>query len=175
MTSVGAARWPGVALLGLAGLLLAVGVASIWSGASRHAGREDTAAAATAAAAAFVRAYGTYDAPVRAEYVESLAVLAGGPLRAAIGAAVLDEEALRHHRHAETQVESSTVTALSADTATVAVTALQRRRWSDPSLGQTQHEQVRQVVICRLVRVDGQWLVVELRLQSEEAVDARRR
>ena len=175
MTPVGKARWPGFALLGLAGLLFAAGVASIWSGASRHAGRENAAATATAAASTFVRAYGTYDAPVRAEYIESLAALAGGPLREAIEAAALDEEALRHQRRAATQVQSSAVTALSDDTATVAVTALQRRRWSDPSLGQSQHEQLRQVVICRLVRVDGQWLVVELRLQSEEAVDARRR
>lgn len=175
MTPGGAPRWPGIALLGLAALLLAIGVASIWSGATRQAARADAESAARDAASAFVHAYGNYDAPVGAEYVELLAVLAAGRLRDAIRVSAVDERALHGRRQAETRVESSTVLALTAEAAMVAVTALQQRRWSDSSLGRTQHEQVRQVVICRLARVDGRWLVVELRLQSEEAVDAHRR
>ncbi|MPZ99106.1 MAG: hypothetical protein GEU80_07155 [Dehalococcoidia bacterium] len=161
-------RGAGYALLGLAGLLLAIAIASGWNGASRLVSREDDTDAVAAAASAFVSAYGTFDFRDQVTYTTRLATLTTGTLREAIGAAALDPAATPQQRSITTAVETVSVTALSKQEATVVVTALQERRWVDPTLRQSLHEQVRQRVICRLVVADGRWLVAELRLQSEQ-------
>ena len=56
-----AGRGAGYALLGLAAVLVLAAGASAWSGASRLSARGDDLASAEEAAAAFVRAYATFD------------------------------------------------------------------------------------------------------------------
>lgn len=163
-------RGAGYALLGLAAVLFAIAVASGWSGASRLTGRADETRAVEAAAIAFVTAYGTFDYRDQETYTAQLAPLATGVLREAITAAALSPEASRQQRSLSTRIEAASVTALSGPDATVAVTARQERRWVDPALSQSLHEEAMQRVVCRLVREDGRWLVAELRLQSEEPV-----
>jgi len=160
----------GAALLGGGALLLVLAVVSGWSGAQRIGARSDETRAVAAAAEAFVEAYGTFNHRDPGAYRDRLAAVTGGALREAVARAAIDPDAARLRRAITTHVESVSVTALSAADATATVTAVQTRRWSDPALGTTQQQVVRQRVTCRLVREDGRWLVVELHVQSEEPV-----
>ena len=63
-------RFIGLALFGLATLLLAIGVGSVCRGATRLTERGDATAAVEAAARRFVLASGTYDATRNAERVK---------------------------------------------------------------------------------------------------------
>lgn len=163
-------RAAGYALLGCGGLLLVLAVLSGWSGAQRIGNREHDTRAVEAAAAAFVTAYGSFDHRDPDAYTARLVALTAGPLRDALARAAVDPDADRLQRGIATNVESVSVTALSATAATASVTAVQKRRWRDPALGMAQQHVIRQHVTCRLVREDGRWLVVELRVQSEEPV-----
>lgn len=163
-----AGRAGGYVLLGLAGLLFAIAVLSGWSGAQRLVGREDDTGAVEHAAAAFVTAYGTFDHREQYEYTARLVALTSGPLHEALAQATVAPDAARLQRAIATRVESVSLTALSDGDATASVTAVQERRWVDPVLDTSHSEVVTQRVTCRLVRGDGRWLVVELRLQSEE-------
>lgn len=163
-------RAAGYALLGCSALLLVIAVLSGWSGAQRIGSREHETRAVEAAAAAFVTAYGSFDHHDPNAYATGLVPLTAGPLHDALAQASVDPDAARLQRGIATNVESVSVTALSATAATASVTAVQERRWSDPTLGTAQQQVIRQHVTCRLVQEDGRWLVVELRVQSEEPV-----
>ena len=163
-------RAAGYALLGCGGLLLVLAVLSVWSGAQRIGSREHDTRAVASAATAFVTAYGTFDHSDPDAYTAHLVALTAGALRDALARAAVSPDAARLQRVIATEVESVSVTALSAAAATASVTAVQERRWSDPALGTAQQQVIRQRVTCRLVQEDGRWLVVELRVQSEEPV-----
>lgn len=163
-------RAAGYLLLGLAGVLFVVAVFSGWSGAQRIGSREDDGHGVSETAAAFVTAYGTFDHRDQDAYTDRLVALTSGPMRDALAKAAVDPDAASMERAITTQIESVSVTALSDRDATASVTAVQTRRWIDPVLGTSLTEDIKQLVICRLVREDGRWLVAELRLQSEEPV-----
>ena len=167
-----AGRGAAYALLGLAALLMAIAVSSGWSGASRLAGRGDDRAAARAAAAAFVTAYGGFDYRDAEAYTTRLAEFSGGELRVALAGAAVDPVAVAQRRTSSAAVQSVAVTALSGAAATATVRSLQERTWRDPASGRAVQEQVTQHVSCRLVRADGRWLVAELLLLGETPVGA---
>lgn len=162
------ARGAVYALFGLAGLLLAVAVASGWHGASRLMGHEDQTTAVRTVAAAFVVAAGTYDFADAGSYTHRLEPLAVGGLRDALAPAVLDPTVRTQRRSVATEVESASVTSLSDEAAVAIVTAVQARHWFDAAVGRDTEQHVRQRTSCRLVREDGRWLVAEIRLLSEE-------
>ena len=168
-----AGRGAAVAVLGLAGLLLAIAVTSAWSGATRLGSRADEREAVELAAAGFVVAYGTFDYRDPGGYTTRLVGLTTGELRRAIAAAAIDPAAAVQQRSIGAAVEQVTVTALAGDVAVATVEATQHRRWIDPASGQLVEEQVRQRVSCRLVREDGRWLVIELLLLSQQSGIAR--
>jgi hypothetical protein len=163
-------RATGYALLAFAGLLLVLAVMSGWSGAQRIGSREDDTRAVESAAAAFVTAYGTFDHRDPDAYATRLIALTTGAMRDALAEAAVDPDAARLRRAITTRIESVSLTALSRADATALVTAVQERRWVDPVLGTALGEDIQQRVTCRLVQEDGRWLVVELRVQSEEPV-----
>ena len=163
-------RAAGYALLGCGALLLVLAVLSGWSGAQRIGSREHDTRAVEDAATAFVTAYGSFDHRDPDAYTARLVALTGGALRDALARASVAPDAAPRQRVIATRVESVSVTALSATAATASVTAVQERRWRDPALGTAQQQVIRQHVTCRLVQEDGRWLVVELRVQSEEPV-----
>lgn len=158
------------ALLGCGALLLVLAVLNGWRGAQGIGSREHDTRAVEAAAAAFVTAYGSFDHRDPDAYTVRLVALTAGALREAVARAAVDPDAARLQRGIATDIESVSVTALSATAATAAVTAVQERRWQDPALGTAQQQVIRQHVTCRLVQEDGHWLVAELRVQSEEPV-----
>jgi len=164
---VSGGRVTGYALLGVAGLLFVVAAFSGWRGAQGIAGREDDTRSVEAAARKFVLAYGTFDYREPNTYAARLSGLATGALREVLSEAAIAPDARTMQRRISTHIEAISVTALSETQATTAVTAVQERRWSDPVIGTALSEAVRQRVTCRLVREDGRWLVVELRMQSE--------
>ena len=168
-------RGPALAVLGLAGLLLVIALASGWSGASRLAGRGDDTAAIEAAAAAFVEAYGTFDFRTPHEYMPRLAETTAGELRGAIAASSIEPVAIEQQRSMTAAIESVSVTSLAADTATVSVTTVQHRRWIDAASGRAVEQFVEQRVSSQLVREDGRWLVAEFRLLSEQPVVSRKK
>lgn len=161
-------RVAGYALLGLAGLLFVVAVFSGWRGAQGILGREDDTRVVETAAREFVLAYGTFNHREPDAYAARLTTLTTGALREALAEAVIAPDARAMQRRISTHIEAVSVTALSETEATTAVTAVQERRWSDPVIGTAMSESMRQRVTCRLVREDRRWLVVELRLLSEE-------
>lgn len=163
-----AGRGPALAVLGLAGLLLAIAVASAWSGAARLGDRADETEAVEEAAAGFVVAYGTFDFRDPDRYTTRLIGLTTGEFRRAIAAAEIDPAAAQQRRSMSAEVESVAVTALSGGVAAATVEATQLRRSVDAASGRLAEENVRQRVSCRLVREHGRWLVSELRLLSEE-------
>ncbi len=174
-------RGPGYALFALAALLLAVAVASAWSGASRLTGRGEDgaaraaadAAAVEAAASAFVAAYGGFDYRDPHGYTARLAALSGGELRSALAGAAVDAAATSGRRRSRASVQSVSVTALSASAAEATVRSLQQRSWLDPASGRAAGEAVTQQVRLRLVREGGRWLVTEVVLLGEEPAGAQ--
>ena len=161
-------RFIGLALFGLATLLLAIGVGSVCRGATRLTERGDATAAVEAAARRFVLASGTYDATRNAAYPQRLAALSTGDLRRALAAASVDAQSVQMQRRLTTHIETTDVTSFEAGRATVAVTVVQERRWIDPGSGTEQDERVRQRLRCQLVRQDGQWLVSAIELEAVE-------
>ena len=163
-----AGRGAAIAVLGLAGLLLAVAATSAWSGATRLGDRADERAAVERAAASFVVATGSFDYRDPGSYTTRLVGLTSGELRRAIASADVDPVAAAQQRSMSAAVESVTVTALAGGVAAATVEATQRRRWIDPANGQLNEEHIRQRVSCQLVREDGRWLVSELLLRSSQ-------
>jgi hypothetical protein len=103
---VSAGRGPAYALLGLAGLLIAIAVSSGWSGAARLAGRGNDTSAVEDAAAAFVTAYGTFDFRDADGYTARLIELTDGDLGDAIARAAVDPNAVAQQRTTTARVES---------------------------------------------------------------------
>jgi len=161
-----ASRTPGLVLIALAAVLVAFAVAGVCGGVSQLTSRDGEAQAAESAARAFVLALGTFDYRAPHQYSTSLAPLTTGPLRDALAGASVDPGASSAQRTMTARVESASVTSLTGDRATVAVTATQVRRWVDPSLAYPLHESVTQFVLCQLVREDGRWLVTGLEPQA---------
>jgi len=161
-------RGPAYALLGLAGLLLAIAVSSGWSGATRLADREDDRGAAEAAAAAFVTAYGTFDFRDPDGYTTRLVELTAGELRTAIAGAAVDPAAVTQQRASAVRIESVSVTALSDVAATASVRATHERSRLDPASGGLIEEHVTQHVSLRLIREGERWLVAELLVLGEQ-------
>ena len=155
-------------LVGLAGLLIVIAAFSGWQGATRLANRGDDTADAEAAARAFVEAYGSFDYREPEAYRARLLRMTTGVVQAAFRDSGTDPVALGQRRTSRTTVVSSSVSALSDDAAAVSVTAEQMRQGTDPESGEPIEEHVLQRINCRLARQDGQWLVAEFRLQSEE-------
>jgi len=166
-------RGPAYALLGLAGLLVAIAVSSGWSGATRLADREDERAAVEAAASAFVTAYGTFDFRDSSGYTARLVALAAGELHDAIVEAHVDPAAIEEQRASAVRIESVSVTALSDIAATATVRATHERTRLDQFSGRLIDERVTQHVSLRLVRKDGRWLAVELLVLGEQPADAQ--
>ena len=167
-------RAAAVCLLGLAALLVAAGVSSAWSGASRIAGRPDDAGGERAAAAAadFVAGYGTFDYRDPEGYTARLAALTTGELHRAIAAAGIDGEAAGRLHSIAAAVESSEVVATSGEAAEAVVVAVQSRRWAGAPGGPSALDHVRQRVSVRLVREEGRWLVSGMRLLWEQPATA---
>lgn len=160
------ARRAGYALCGLACVLIVIAAISTWRGVSRLTASESKATTISAAAATFVTRAGT-SAPQDADgYARRLAPLAGGALLDALTQARVDPVVLELRRTVTTRVESVAITSHADDRAVATVRALQSRRWVD-GRGRVLSEQVRQHTSCRLTRVDGRWLVVEVRLLAE--------
>jgi len=160
-------RRAGYALLGFAAVLFVVAAFGGWRGAERITAREDQTRAVEQAAADFVRAYGTFDHASPDTYTARLVDLTGGALRDALAASAVDPDAASLQREIATRIETASATSLSPTGATAVVTAIQERRWRDPALGEARTEAVRQRITCRLVREEGRWLVVEMRLEAE--------
>jgi hypothetical protein len=163
-----AGRGAAIAVLGLAGLLLAIAVTSAWSGATRLGDSADEREAVELAAAGFVVATGSFDYRDPESYTTRLVGLTSGELRRSVAAAAIDPVATSQQRSLSAVVESVTVTALAGGVAAATVEATQTRRWIDSASGQLNEEHVKQRVSCRLVREDGRWLVTELLLLSQQ-------
>jgi hypothetical protein len=157
-----------VALAGLAGLLLVVAIMSGWQGTTRLTNRGDDTRAVEQAARAFVEAYGTFDFRDPESYRQRLLDLSTGSVRDAVAGSQVDPVATSQQQTLTTRVVDIQVSALSDREATVSVTAEQLRRNVDPASGRLIEERVAQRVACRLAQEEGQWLVAEFRLLSEE-------
>ncbi|MEZ4503149.1 MAG: hypothetical protein R3C39_11030 [Dehalococcoidia bacterium] len=168
-----AGRGPAYALLGLAGLLVAIAISSGWSGATRLADREDERGEVEASAAAFVTAYGTFDFRDPDGYSARLVDLTTGELRTAIAEADIDPAAVAQQRASTARIESVSVTALSDVAATATVRATHERSWRDPASGRLVEERVTQHVSLRLVREGERWPVAELLVLGEQPADAQ--
>jgi hypothetical protein len=157
-----------VILGGLAATLLVIAIVSGWQGANRLRDQGDGVSEVEEAARLFVEAYGTFDFREPAAYRERLLSLSTGDVHAAIAASQVDPSALGQQQTMTTGTVSIQVTAYSDTEATVSATTEQIRRAVDPATGQLREQRLRQHVTCRLLRIDGRWLVAEFRLRSEE-------
>ena len=164
-----AGRVASCALLGLAALLLVAACCSAWSGASRLAAREGDGASASAAAAAFVRAHGSFDHRRAELYAPRLAALATGELQRALASARVDPAAVSGRLVGAALVESAELTSLRGDTAVVAVRVRQERTRVDPGSGAELREDITRHASLRLVRSGGRWLVAEMELIGDHA------
>jgi len=161
-------RGAAVLVVGFAGLLLALAGVSAWQGTSRLRDRGGDRGQVEAAARAFVKAYGSFDSRDPTGYREHLLALSTGSIRDALTVAEVDPVALARSRTVRTWVVSVEVTALAGGQATASLVTEQERTEVDPASGHPRAELVRQRVTCRLIRVDGRWLVAEVRLLGEE-------
>ena len=166
-------RGAAYALLGFAGLLLALAVASGLSGATRLADRGEESEAAAASASQFVIAYGNFDYRTADAYLVGLASLTAGELNEDVLLADVDPEAIAQQRTTTALIDSVTVTALSERIASATVRSTHRRSWVDPASGQGVDEHVTQHVSVGLVREGERWLVAELFVLGEEPVGAQ--
>ncbi len=156
------------ALGGLASLLLVLAAVSGWQGSNRLAGGSDDSAAVEKACRLFVQAYGSFDFRDANSYRDRLRTLTTGALRAAVTSSQIDTAAIAGLHTVSTRIVGAQATALSAEAATVSVTAEQSRRRVGVGSGQLIEEEVIQRVACRLVQEAGSWLVAEFRLESEQ-------
>ncbi|MGE3601555.1 MAG: hypothetical protein AB7N70_39120 [Dehalococcoidia bacterium] len=157
-----------VILAGLAATLLVIAIVSGWQGANRLRGKGEDMSKVEEAARLFVEAYGTFDFREPAAYRERLLSLSTGDVHAAIAASQVDPTALGQQQTMATETVTVQVTAFSDTEATVSATTEQTRRAVGATTGQLREQRLRQHVTCRLLRIDGRWLVAEFRLRSEE-------
>jgi hypothetical protein len=152
----------------LATTLLVIAIVSGWQGANRLRGQGEGRSEVEAAARLFVEAYGSFDFREPAAYKARLLELSTGDVYAAIAASQVDPTALGQQQTIGTEAVTIQVTAFSDTEATVSATTEQTRRAVDITTGQLRVQRLRQHVTCRLLRIDGRWLVAEFRLRSEE-------
>ncbi len=157
-----------VILGGLAATLLVIAIVSGCQGANRLRGQGEGMSEVEEAARLFVEAYGTFDFREPAAYRDRLLSLSTGDVHAAIAASQVDPSALGQQQTMTTGTVSIQVSAYSDSEATVSATTEQTRRAVDATTGQLLEQRLRQHVTCRLLRIDGRWLVAEFRLRSEE-------
>ncbi|MBN9492131.1 nuclear transport factor 2 family protein [bacterium] len=169
------ARGVMVAVGGLAGLLLVISLFSGWQGASRLRGQGDDMSEVENAARSFVEAYGSFDFREPDAYRDRLLGLSTGVVHEAIATSQVDPTALGQQHTISTESVSVDVTAFSGDAATASATSEQTRRAIDPATGQLREQRLRQHIACRLIRVDGRWLVAEFRLTSQEPIESNGR
>lgn len=156
---------------GLAGTLLVIAIVSGWQGANRLRGQDAGMGEAKEAARLFVESYGTFDFREANSYRARLLSLSTGDVHNAIATSQVDPTALGQQQTMTTKSVTVQVTAYTETEATVSATTEQVRRAVDPTTGQLREQQLRQHVTCRLVHVDGRWLVAEFRLRSEEPLN----
>ena len=156
---------------GLAATLLVIAIVSGWQGANRLRGQGEGMAAVEDAARLFVEAYGTFDFREPDAYRKRLLSLSTGDVHAAVAGSQVDPTALGQQQTMTTSTVSIQVTAYSDSEATVAATTEQTRRAVDATTGQLREQRLRQHVTCRLIRIQGRWLVAEFRLRSEEPLE----
>lgn len=161
-----------VILGGLAATLLVIAIVSGWQGANRLRGQGEGMSEVEEAARLFVEAYGTFDFREPNAYRERLLNLSTGDVHAAVAASQVDPSALGQQQTMTTGTVSIQVTAYSDTEATVSATTEQTRRAVDAITGQLREQRLRQHVTCRLLRIDGRWLVAEFRLRSEEPLQS---
>ena len=157
---------------GLAVLLLAFAVVSGCQGVTRLRGRGNGMAEAEQAARLFVEAYGSFDFRDPAAYRERLLGLSTGAVYDAVASSAVDPAVLSQQQTFTTGSVAVVVTAFSSAEATASVTAEQTRSAVDPSTGQERVQRVRQHITCRLVNVDGRWMVAEFQLMSQEPLQS---
>jgi hypothetical protein len=157
-----------VLVVGLAGLLLALAGVSAWQGTARLSGRGNEREAVATAARAFAKAYGGFDYRDPAGYRDHLLTMTTGTIHAVLAASEADPVAVAQRRTTSMRVASVEVTALAGHQATAVVVADQERIEIDPASGLQREEIIRQHLMCRLARVDGRWLVAEVRLLGEQ-------
>jgi len=157
---------------GLAGLLLVISLFSGWQGASRLRGQGQDMSAVEDAAREFVEAYGTFDFREPDAYRTRLMQLSTGTVHEAVSTSQVDPASIGQQQTIATDSVAVDVTALSDDAATASATVEQTRRATDPATGQLREQRVRQHVACRLVLVNGRWLVAEFRLTSQEPIES---
>lgn len=162
----------GAVMVGMVVLLLAFAATSVCQGAARLLARSGTKERAARTAAAFVAAYGTFDAAHPTGQQQRLATLTTGSLRDALATAPPDPAAMAQQLTSVTRVTAVAVTALAGNTATVRVTADQRRNGVDALTGLPRVAAVWQEVVVRLVREDGEWRVTEMQLLKEAPATA---
>lgn len=156
---------------GLAATLLIIAIVSGWQGANRLRGQGEGMDEVEEAARLFVEAYGTFDFREPTAYRERLLILSTGDVHAAVAGSQVDPTALGQQQTMTTGTVSIEVTAYSDTEATVAATTEQTRRAVDATTGQLREQRLRQHVTCRLIRIQGRWLVAEFRLRSEEPLE----
>lgn len=157
---------------GLAATLLVIAIVSGWQGANRLRGQGEGMGEVEEAAWLFVEAYGTFDFREPDAYRDRLLRLSTGDVHAAVAASQVDPTALGQQQTMTTGTVSIQVTAYSDTEATVSAITEQTRRAVDPATGQLREQRLRQHVTCRLVWVEGRWLVAEFRLRSEEPLQS---
>ena len=156
---------------GLAATLLVIAIVSGWQGANRLRGQGEGMGEVEDAARLFVEAYGTFDFREPTAYRARLLSLSTGDVQAAIATSLVDPTALGQQQTMTTGTVSVQVMAYSDTEATVSATTEQTRRSVDPVTGQLREQRLRQHVTCRLIRIQGRWLVAEFRLRSEEPLE----
>lgn len=152
---------------GLAATLLVIALASGRQGANRMRDQGEGMGEVEEAARLFVEAYGTFDFREPNAYRERLLSLSTGDVHAAVATSQVDPTALGQQQTMTTGTVSIQVTAYSDTEATVSVTTEQTRRAVDVGTGRLREQRLRQHVTCRLVRVEGRWLVAEFRLRRK--------
>lgn len=127
------------------------------------------------AAREFVEAYGTFDFREPDADRTRLMGLSTGAVYEAVSTSQVDPASVGQQQTIATDSVTVDVTALSAAAATVSATVEQTRRAIDPATGQLREQRLRRHVACRLVLVDGRWLVAEFRLTSQEPIESNGR
>ncbi len=164
-----------VALIGMAGLVAMMSIASVVQRVSTWAPSQADSEAPFWVARSFVEAYGTFDYRAPDFYRERLLPLTAGPLKESLEISTTDPVAIGQQQVRETRVMEAHQTATVRGKVTVAVRAEQvLRRPATPSSQALETRMVQQL-ICDLVQVavgddkrDESWRVVNFRLLSEQ-------
>ena len=127
------------------------------------------------AAREFVEAYGTFDFREPDADRTRLMGLSTGAVYEAVSTSQVDPASVGQQQTIATDSELPATHSHSSGAATVSATVEQTRRAIDPATGQLREQRLRRHVACRLVLVDGRWLVAEFRLTSQEPIESNGR